>query len=286
MLPCAPCAPASRLFRIGGDEFAVVVAGGADAGGRCVRAHPAARSRRRRAAAACRPSPPASRRTRTTRRSEDELLRPRRHRALRGQAGGKYRGPAAGPRAARVAGEREVGRPLPPRPASALTRPARRRRPELLDAPANDASRSSTSRSRRRRTAAAARAAIAAMPARRRRARRRPAGHRRALLLPPAEERSRDARTSASSCSTGADAVEEAARRAGADALLRKPFSPLELLGVVERLAGGLEEGPFDARQRARRERAAAPLRAATSAACSRSSAAARRCCSARIARR
>ena len=45
---------------------------------------------------------------------------------------------------------------------------------------------------------------------------------------------------------TGADAVEEPARRAGADALLRKPFSPLELLAVVDRLAGGLEEGPFD----------------------------------------
>ena len=34
-------------------------------------------------------------------------------------------------------------------------------------------------------------------------------------------------------------------RDAGADALLRKPFSPLELLGVVEHLAGGLYEGPF-----------------------------------------
>ena len=31
----------------------------------------------------------------------------------------------------------------------------------------------------------------------------------------------------------------EAAAESGADALLRKPFSPLELLGVVERLAGG-----------------------------------------------
>ena len=39
--------------------------------------------------------------------------------------------------------------------------------------------------------------------------------------------------------------TEEAAQGAGADALLRKPFSPLELLNVVERIAGGLYEGPF-----------------------------------------
>ncbi len=39
--------------------------------------------------------------------------------------------------------------------------------------------------------------------------------------------------------------AEEPARKAGADAFLRKPFSPLELLAVVERLAGGLYEGPF-----------------------------------------
>ncbi|HWN23289.1 MAG TPA: response regulator [Gaiellaceae bacterium] len=36
-----------------------------------------------------------------------------------------------------------------------------------------------------------------------------------------------------------ADVAEAAAREAGADALLGKPFSPLELLAVVERLAGG-----------------------------------------------
>jgi response regulator RpfG family c-di-GMP phosphodiesterase len=35
-----------------------------------------------------------------------------------------------------------------------------------------------------------------------------------------------------------------AAKDAGADALLKKPFSPLELLGVVERLAGGRLVGP------------------------------------------
>jgi ribonuclease P protein subunit RPR2 len=45
---------------------------------------------------------------------------------------------------------------------------------------------------------------------------------------------------------TGAgEEAEEPARSAGADAFLRKPFSPLELLSVVERLAGGLYEGPF-----------------------------------------
>ena len=41
------------------------------------------------------------------------------------------------------------------------------------------------------------------------------------------------------------DLTEEAAEEAGANALLRKPFSPLELLSTIERLAGGLHEGPF-----------------------------------------
>jgi response regulator RpfG family c-di-GMP phosphodiesterase len=39
---------------------------------------------------------------------------------------------------------------------------------------------------------------------------------------------------------TGMDDVEEVAGAAGADALLLKPFRPLELLGVVERLAAGV----------------------------------------------
>jgi cyclic di-GMP phosphodiesterase len=39
----------------------------------------------------------------------------------------------------------------------------------------------------------------------------------------------------------------ETAREAGADAFLRKPFSPLELLAIVERLAGGLYGIPFRA---------------------------------------
>jgi diguanylate cyclase (GGDEF)-like protein len=44
---------------------------------------------------------------------------------------------------------------------------------------------------------------------------------------------------------SGADTGEEAARAAGADSFLRKPFSPLDLLGIVEELSGGLFEGPF-----------------------------------------
>jgi cyclic di-GMP phosphodiesterase len=54
---------------------------------------------------------------------------------------------------------------------------------------------------------------------------------------------------------TGAEGESEAAARAsGADAFVRKPFSPLELLNAVERLAGGLYEGPFGAESEAPEE--------------------------------
>jgi ribonuclease P protein subunit RPR2 len=43
---------------------------------------------------------------------------------------------------------------------------------------------------------------------------------------------------------TGADTNERQAVEAGADALLRKPFSPLELLDLLDRLAAGVD-GPF-----------------------------------------
>jgi response regulator RpfG family c-di-GMP phosphodiesterase len=46
-----------------------------------------------------------------------------------------------------------------------------------------------------------------------------------------------------------------AAKRVGADAFVRKPFSPLELLSVAERLAGGLYGVPF----RATKKHAAGP---------------------------
>jgi diguanylate cyclase (GGDEF)-like protein len=45
---------------------------------------------------------------------------------------------------------------------------------------------------------------------------------------------------------TGADATQEAGRAAGADALLRKPFSPLELLNIVEQLAEGSSQVLFE----------------------------------------
>ncbi len=44
---------------------------------------------------------------------------------------------------------------------------------------------------------------------------------------------------------SGSDTTENAAAAAGADAFLHKPFSPLDLLAIVEQLAGGLFEGPF-----------------------------------------
>ena len=46
---------------------------------------------------------------------------------------------------------------------------------------------------------------------------------------------------------TGKEDVEDVAGEAGADALLLKPFRPLELLGVVERLAGSPPRGPLRA---------------------------------------
>jgi len=47
---------------------------------------------------------------------------------------------------------------------------------------------------------------------------------------------------------TGADrGTTAAATKAGADAIVRKPFSPLELLAVAERLAGGMFGVPFRA---------------------------------------
>jgi putative two-component system response regulator len=44
---------------------------------------------------------------------------------------------------------------------------------------------------------------------------------------------------------SGSGSNEGDAKAAGAEAFLRKPFSPLDLLAIVEQLAGGLFEGPF-----------------------------------------
>ena len=46
---------------------------------------------------------------------------------------------------------------------------------------------------------------------------------------------------------SGANGAEAAAEASGADSFLTKPFSPLEVLSVVERLAGGLYGVPFRA---------------------------------------
>jgi putative two-component system response regulator len=54
---------------------------------------------------------------------------------------------------------------------------------------------------------------------------------------------------------TGSEAGTQAqADKAGADAFLRKPFSPLELLSMVERLAGGRFGVPFRAQRRGRED--------------------------------
>src|SRR5437764_4058653 len=53
---------------------------------------------------------------------------------------------------------------------------------------------------------------------------------------------------------TGSDGgTSVAAKKAGADALVHKPFSPLELLSVAERLAGGLYGVPFRATKKGTR---------------------------------
>ena len=44
---------------------------------------------------------------------------------------------------------------------------------------------------------------------------------------------------------TGSETGTVEARDAGADALVSKPFSPLDLLAVIEQVSGGLYEGPF-----------------------------------------
>ena len=41
------------------------------------------------------------------------------------------------------------------------------------------------------------------------------------------------------------EASDEEGRAAGADAFVHKPFSPLELLEIIEQVAGGLPQGPF-----------------------------------------
>ena len=93
------------------------------------------------------------------------------------------------------------------------------------------------------------------------RARRRHARDGRARLLPRAEVGPRRTRAIRVVLLTGMEDVEDVAGAAGADALLLKPFRPLELLGVVERLAGAASACRCGAPTAARRG-AARPLRA------------------------
>jgi response regulator RpfG family c-di-GMP phosphodiesterase len=49
---------------------------------------------------------------------------------------------------------------------------------------------------------------------------------------------------------SGSDETTKLAKQAGADAFVRKPFSPLELLSIAERLAGGFFGVPFRAKKK------------------------------------
>ena len=216
-------------------------------------------SQRRPAAARCRRSPPASRRTPTTR-GRSRARHRRRQRALRVEAARQvtcFPQPASWRHAGRRAG---VGRPFPrPAPAapacsSSTTIPGLltllRTTFELIDIEIDEAT-----------TAAAALAAIAA---------RAPDVVVLDIGLPDMDGLTLCRRLKDDPATswigvvllTGAGGgARQPARSAGADAFLRKPFSPLELLSVVERLAGGLYEGPFAGGRGVRVRRAAAALR-------------------------
>ena len=110
-------------------------------------------------------------------------------------------------------------------------------------------------------------------------------GRGRPRALPRAE--AGDGRTCRSSSSrAGRNAAEGSAVFAGADAFLHKPFGPLELIDVVERLAGRAPAGQTGARGGRRRRRAGAAARARLSQPARDRARTARCCCNARTGRR
>ena len=68
------------------------------------------------------------------------------------------------------------------------------------------------------------------------------------------------------------DASDEEGRAAGADAFVRKPFSPLELLEIIEQVAGGLAAGAVPAEDRTSGRRSSCCCTRRICARCSRSS--------------
>ena len=232
-----------ELFRVGGDEFAVVVDGGAEAGAQVADRIQGALQAQTRGGSL--PTISAGVATYPHDATGGAALVAAADGALyASKRRGKSRVSSTRPRGGASAGERGSADPIPPGRPPRPPRALRRRRPEPADAAADDV-RTGRHRDRGRHDRGRCARRDRRPAARCRRARHRPAGHRRADAVPAPEGRPGH-RLDRIVLLTGAEDVEASARRAGADALLRKPFSPLELLAAVERLAGGLSAGPFD----------------------------------------
>ena len=231
-----------ELFRVGGDEFALVVQGGAEAGRQVAERIQAALGAQRRGGSL--PTISAGIATYPNdAKTVTDLLASADGALYTSKRDGKSRVSSIRPRGGASAGTREPANPLPagsrgPRVLFVDDDPGLltllRTTFELIDIELDEAA-----------TGAAARAAIAARP---------PDVVVLDIGLPDTDGLTICRRLKDDPLTswigvvllTGAGEEAEApARAAGADAFLRKPFSPLELLAVVERLAGGLYEGPF-----------------------------------------
>ncbi|MGH3072294.1 MAG: diguanylate cyclase domain-containing protein, partial [Gaiellaceae bacterium] len=232
-----------ELFRIGGDEFAIVVAGGPDAGQQVTERIRDALEVQTRGGSLPTMSAGIATFPRDAR-TRDDLLAAADQALYRAKRRGKSRVSRTRPRGGTSAGERGPAHPDPragprgPRVLFVDDDPGLltllRTTFELIDIDIAEAT-----------SAAAARAAIASRP---------PDVVVLDIGLPDVDGLTL-CRALKDDPATGwigvvlltgaGEETEAPARAAGADAFLRKPFSPLELLAVVERLAGGLYEGPF-----------------------------------------